>query len=345
MTSPIAVAGRRLLLRADGSATVGLGHVMRLLALGQAWVDAGGLVEAVVEAPEPLLERYRSEGFDVRPTDDDLGDLLRADPTAVAAVDLADLGLDDLGRLSTAASRTLVVDDMALLSEYPVGLVLNQNAHADPQRYRVRGAGRLLLGLPYVLLRREFRSVPDRTVAPAARRLLVTFGGGDPTGMTARTLEAIATLPAHARAGLEVRAVVGAANAAAAEIAKAASTATPTVVVERAVKDMTEVMMWADLAITSGGSTVWELARTGCPALVLSTVPAEIVLAEGLRAVALFDTLGPAADLDQERLGAAIASRLGDAPWRRQMARRGQDLVDGHGAARVVEALAALDAR
>ena len=45
--------------------------------------------------------------------------------------------------------------------------------------------------------------------------------------------------------------------------------------VRRAVADMPAEMAWADLAVTSGGSTVWELARIGCPALVVETVPVE----------------------------------------------------------------------
>jgi spore coat polysaccharide biosynthesis predicted glycosyltransferase SpsG len=347
-SSSAVIDGRRLLLRADGSASIGLGHVMRLLALGQAWFDASGRVEALLQAPDALLERYRREGFDVRvPSGDDLADLLRADLAAVAAIDRSDLSLDDLRGLGEGARRTLVVDDLAMLPEYPVGLVLNQNAHADPDRYGGVPADRLLLGLRYVLLRREFRSVPQRTIRARARRLLVTFGGGDPAGMTVRALEAIGELPDDVRDGLELRIIVGAANTAADRIDALAATGTSgvAITVERAVEDMVEAMTWADLAIASGGSTVWELARTGCSALVVAIAPAEIALTAGLEAVDLFDRLGSADELDVHRLAAAIAARLRDTAWRERMARRGQELVDGRGAERVVAALAGLDAR
>ena len=334
-----------MILRADGSAAIGLGHVMRLLALGQAWIDAGGRVEALLDAPDAILERYRREGIDAA-SSDDLAGLLRADPSSVAVIDRPELDLEDLRALGDGARRTLVVDDLASLPEYPIGLVLNQNAHADPARYRGAAADHLLLGLRYVLLRREFRSVPDRAVRARARRLLVTFGGGDPTDMTSRTLAALRKLPAGIRSGLDVRVIVGAANTAADRIVSAAGDVDgATIVVDRAVENMVEVMTWADLAITSGGSTVWELARTGCPALVVATAPAEIALSTGLDAVDLFDRLGPESDMDTPRLVAAIGRGLSDLSWRERMAHRGQELVDGLGAERVVGVLAALDAR
>jgi spore coat polysaccharide biosynthesis predicted glycosyltransferase SpsG len=319
---------------------------MRLLALGQAWVDAGGRVEALLRAPDMLRDRYRQEGFHLRPTSDELGELLRDDRGAVAAIDRPDVTEDDLLGLGEGGARTLVVDDLALLPTYPVGLVLNQNAHADASRYRAPADARLLLGLRYVLLRREFRSVTERTSRPDARHVLVTFGGGDPTGMTLRTLRAVGELPGLLREDLQVRALVGAANPDADVIASGARDARGVLIsVEHAVEDMVGVMAWADLAITSGGSTVWELARTGCPALVVATVPAEIALTDGLDQVDLFDRLGHETELDAGRLATAIARRLTDAEWREQMSRRGQELVDGLGAGRVVAALAALDAR
>jgi len=344
-----------LLLRADGSDRIGLGHVMRLLALGQAWLDAGGRVEGLLgEVPTELLERYVREGFRVRrsdaasrgPLDDGLSGMLRDDGSAVAAIDRPGISVAELEALADGASRSLVVDDMALLPEYPVALVLNQNAHADRAAYPAVSDERLLLGLRYVLLRREFRSrIPPRTIPPKAGRVLVTFGGADATGMTARTLDALRFLPERTSEGLEVRVMVGSANAAVDAIQALASQFPFVVTVERSSDDMVGAMAWADLAITSGGSTVWELARTGCPALLVTTAPAEVALSSGLDRIDFFERLGPEDRLDPDRLAATIDARLADPVWRGEMSRRGAGLVDGQGAQRVVSALAALHGR
>jgi hypothetical protein len=53
-----------LLFRGDANATIGTGHVMRCLAMAQAWKRAGGeAVFAIGESPEALINRLIGEGF------------------------------------------------------------------------------------------------------------------------------------------------------------------------------------------------------------------------------------------------------------------------------------------
>ena len=49
-----------LILRADAGGSLGSGHVMRCLALGEAWVDGGGSAVIVsADIPEALAARVR----------------------------------------------------------------------------------------------------------------------------------------------------------------------------------------------------------------------------------------------------------------------------------------------
>jgi UDP-2,4-diacetamido-2,4,6-trideoxy-beta-L-altropyranose hydrolase len=352
-----AARGRRLILVGHGTGKTGLGHLMRLLALGQAWSDANGHVEALLGASPPSVRsRFGAEGFVVtqvpgaiaRDACAALATQLGADPTAVAAIDRPDLRSADLDALGAAGRRVLVVDDMALLERYAVGIVLNQNVHAERASYPADNGTVYLLGPRFVLLRREFRAaVPERRIPEVGRRLLVTFGGADPTGMTRRTVAALAAGAPALRRQLEVRAIVGAAHRdlAVEGAVEGVDDGALRLTVEHDVDDMVSRMTWADLAVTSGGSTVWELARTGCPAIVVETAPAEPLLVSGLERIGLFDRLGPAGELDEAVLRAAIERRLRDRAWRSDMARRGRELVDGQGADRVVSALVRLDGR
>jgi UDP-2,4-diacetamido-2,4,6-trideoxy-beta-L-altropyranose hydrolase len=350
---PLSLQGRSLIVRADATTAGGTGHMMRSLALAQAWIDAGGRVRwLVADAPAALLERIERESVDVVRSSvvaagaEDaaiLRDALAGDGAAMAVVDGEAFATPYFAALGAAGPRVLVVDDMADRAAYPVGFVLNQNAHADRSAYPADATCRFLLGTRYVLLRREFAAAPpDRTTPQVARHLLVTFGGADPTRMTARTIGALRRLPEALRGAIRVQIIVGAANPEAARIEAAATD--PDLgfraVVERSVADMPARMAWADLAITSGGSTVWELARTGCPALVIETVPAEQWLVSGLVRVGLFHSLGAGSGLDERTIADEIAAKAEDVAWRTSMTALGMRLIDGEGARRVVVALA-----
>jgi UDP-2,4-diacetamido-2,4,6-trideoxy-beta-L-altropyranose hydrolase len=343
MTALPALNERLLIVRADASKEIGTGHLMRMLALAQAWIDAGGHVRwLLAEAPDALAARIEAEAIVIdRATQ--LRDALARYSSAVAAVDGDGFGADYLDDLGAAADRVLVVDDMAARSAYPVGFVLNQNADADRSEYPPEATCRFLLGSRFALLRREFRNTKvGRRTPPTARNILVSFGGADPTGMTGRTIAALRQLPTAVRRDIEVRVVVGAANAAAEQIERqlVESDLGFSGRMERAVSDMAARIAWADLAIVSGGSTVWELARLGCPALVVETVPSEERLVAGLRKVGLFGHLGPASGLAEATMAGEIAAKIDDKRWRAEMSARGMRLVDGQGALRVVAALA-----
>lgn len=346
--APSAVAaGLRLVMRSDATPAIGTGHLLRMLALGQAWQDAGGRVVAVVaEAPGSLVDRLADEGFDVRTVPAPHPD--RADAATLAelgrqtdtrlAIDGPRFDATYLDRLGVAVERSLVMDDVAERPRYPVGLVVNQNAHADPAAYPP--GTRLLGGLEFVLLRREFRHWQQARppVRGTVRRLLVTFGGADPQALTRRTVDAIVADGLHREIDVEV--VVGAANPDARQLVDEATGAGMTAVL--AADRMAERMARADLCLTSGGTTVWELARMGLPSLVVEAGPLEPSLVRGLRHVGLFAPLGPAERLDGRTIVRAVRAASADRAWRSTMADLGPRLVDGRGADRVAAALAGL---
>lgn len=345
--------GAPLLIRADGGPRRGAGHVMRCLALAQAWRAGGGGVTFVfAEPPGALLQRVRDEGFAAVVLEPPAA----SSAEAAATVELAQgLGCDwivvdgyhltaSYRRRLSVGHRLLVVDDEGGGDFRCAHLVLNQNLHADAALYRRRGAGtRLLLGPRYLLLRDEFlrqRGV-QRHHPPRVRRLLLTFGGADPRGGAARMLDALA---AAGFGELEVTAVEGSHRGAAAALRHAAERAAFPVAVRRCVTDMAPLMLDADLALTSGGTTVWEMAFLRLPALVVTTSEGERKAAEGLRRTGLCEVLGDLVTAaDPGFLRQRMTPWLDDAQRRRAAGEEGRQIVDGKGRRRVVETMWAVD--
>ena len=176
------MGSRTLVVRADATVVMGTGHVMRCLALAQAWQDAGGSCVFAMAEPTPAVEeRVAAEGIQVvrfRKTIPgssqdaaQLVELARAQGAAWLVVDGYHFDAEYQRRLKDTELKLLWVDDNGESAHYYADLVLNQNAHARDGLYVHREPyTRLLLGPRYALLRREFARWRDwkREIAPLA---------------------------------------------------------------------------------------------------------------------------------------------------------------------------------
>lgn len=338
-----------LLLRADASPAIGTGHVMRCLALAQAWQDAGGRATfASAELPDSLVNRLRAEGFATARIEADVASDHDSSATAaIARTEQAQWTVVDGYRFTPAyyealraeGMRILALDDLAHLERYPVDYLLNQNLGATTERYAGKAdAVSMLMGIGYALLRREFspaRGGP-RTFAREATRILVTFGGSDPDNVTANAIAALALLQNPA---LEARVVVGACNEHTASLEALIRRTNGSIRLEREVRNMSELMSWADFAITAGGSTSWEMACLGLPALMLVLSRDQEGVADSLQRHGVVSNMGWADRITPEQLAPAIDALRNNAGLRQKMSEAGRHLVDGLGSRRVAQAL------
>jgi UDP-2,4-diacetamido-2,4,6-trideoxy-beta-L-altropyranose hydrolase len=328
---------------------MGTGHVMRCLALAQAWQDAGGrALFAAVGMPGGLEARLAADRVDVvrlgvEPgSPDDAGRtaaMARQAGACWVALDGYHFSGDYQGRLKDAGLRLLAIDDYGHAGRYRADLVLNQNLHAREGLYREREPStQLLLGTRYALLRREFwgrrgwkRGVPD-----VARRVLVTLGGSDPDNVTLKVIEALGRVRVP---GLEALVVVGGGNPHRAELEAAAQNSGAAVRLRADVTDMSEPMAWADVAVSAGGSTNWELAVAGLPSCCTILADNQVQVARSLEERGVAVNLGWAPTWAPGRLALVLEDLIHNPRRRGEMSRQAQRLVDGEGASRVVEAM------
>ncbi len=333
-----------LVIRADAGAQVGSGHVMRCLALAQAWQATGGqAIFAVTSGAEALLPRLKSEGMEAATlvaepgSDEDAratSTLAREKAAAWAVMDGYCFGADYQKLIKDAGLSLLFVDDNGHAGYYCADLVLNQNLHAREEMYRPRAPEtKLLLGPRYALLRREFLKWRGRKpkVPDVARRLLITLGGFDPDNMTLEVLRAVGQF---ASSGWEVKVVVGPGFPHRAPLHAEAERATPKIEILECA-DMLECMAWAQLAISSAGSTSWELCFLGIPSLLVVVAENQRPIAEELARHGAAVNLGWRNHATQENLKPAVEELALDPKRRAEMCERAQALVDGGGAMRV----------
>ena len=337
-----------LLIRADASVAIGTGHVMRCLALAQAWQDAGGRVTFVVAESTPAIEeRLRGEGVGLVRIDGVVGSefdseqfiaLARTLGPAWIIVDGYEFGSGYQRALKNERLKVVLIDDNGRSGTYAADVVLNDNIHAQECLYKNREKHtRLLLGTRYALLRREFVSAhAPREISPIGRKLLVTMGGSDPDNVTCRAMEAIEQVAIE---NVEVIVVAGGSNPHLASIAASVAKSRHSCRVLNNVTNMQELISWADLAISAAGTACWEYCVLGLPAVLLAVAENQIANAKALHAAG-------AARLVPGGLGFAVGemaqliTRLGNsASERHSLSRTARTLVDGGGAGRVLSVL------
>lgn len=340
-----------LLVRADAGVAIGTGHVMRCLALAQAWRGRGGQVTFLAALDSPALaERLRQVGMVMRHSvavpgspEDVRETLALADRLGASWIVADGYDFDTAFQASIRAGgrSLLLIDDFGHAGQYDADIVLDQNLAADPAWYVHRPAhSGLLLGTTYALLRPEFGVWHDRprSTPAVARHILITLGGSDPANVTAEILSALRhSLPDD---GWLFKVVVGGSNPHAAALERTAWNAAGRIELLQDVADMAELMSWADLSINAGGTTCWELCCLGVPMVIVSLSDNQVGNAASLEAagaaVAIHDWRPSASD---DQLG-VVVSALGSDPQRREaMHACGRALVDGCGAERVVEAM------
>ena len=100
---------------------------------------------------------------------------------------------------------------------------------------------------------------------------------------------------------------------------------------------MPALMAWADVAISASGSTCWEMAFMGLPALNVATADNQLDIAHGLRSSEIAYYLGWHADVSPATIALALPLDIDQANQRERASRLGRSLVDGRGCSRVVK--------
>lgn len=345
---------RLLALRADADSRRGAGHVMRCLALAQAWHDHGGAAAFVGHiSAAPLRERIESEGFPVialtapHPNPYDLSTFLpwlhqRQEQAGWVALDGYHFDPAYHQAIRAAGWPLLVIDDYAHLPTYHADILVNPNAYAGEIHYPAKEPLLNLRGPRFALLRKEFRQALQPTMVEGgvmqpgpARHVLVTMGGADPDNVTGKVIDALRSL---GKCGLTVKVIAGPLNLHRQQLADRLSAPLDAEIL-LPVTDMAPLMRWADLAISAAGSTCWELAAMGVPMIVTALADNQTRVAASLAGHGAAVNLGWHQAWQAKHAAQAVLELLGDPQKLQTMGRHGKKLIDGRGCGRVVQAM------
>ena len=245
----------KLLVRADASVEIGMGHRVRCQALVYAFEELGWQCQFVMDRRYQVFGSIEDSFVD---TETQFWRL--AEQADLVILDHYGYLGEDIVRLYQHQPNLLVLDDMNDRGIFPAKWLLNP-LHQDYTE-QIEWP---LTGSEYALLRpafqRSYRSAGDsisHVLQP--NKLLITLGGTDPLALTLPILNAL-LLSGFPKEDIQILLGTNAKNA----DQVIALCSEQTIAYEQGLADVTLLMKQAKMAISAAGGTLFELACMGVP--------------------------------------------------------------------------------
>lgn len=355
--------------RADGNSRIGLGHLMRCLTIADEVRKRPEIKEQIIFicADKASGEFVRAHGYDSISLGTNPMDMESELPAIknVIETECENIGSDAKDNVIVVDSyyvteeylkkirdfgRVVLLDDMQQQC-YPVDAVINYNAFASADIYKKLYADShtgQYIGSEYVPIRPQFVGC-DYTVREQVRDVLITTGGGDAdniAGVILARLNDCSNLSELKQNNnkLTYHLIMSKFNpniSLLEEITKRCSW----VHLHVDVKNMASLMKMCDIAVTAGGTTIYELAAVGVPFICFSYAKNQELLTKyiGDRNIASYAGkyhISPDATL--ECIHDEFESILQSLSKRNNMYLRERSMVDGLGAQRLAQKICEL---
>jgi spore coat polysaccharide biosynthesis predicted glycosyltransferase SpsG len=333
-----------VLIRCDGDPDLGLGHVVRCLALANELRGQHGCwVRFLIRSGPIAVQMAEKEGYAVDQPDDERGEdqdwmsrIIQEQRPDVLIMDFrAGLPVAAVTRWRQQGVFIVSIDDAEekriacdLLFYPPV-----------PQIRRMDWAGftgELHAGWEWILLRRQFAHLCPTAKKDSRLIVLVTMGGSDPAGLTIKAAKALDSLEED----FDTIIVVGGAFCHDRALEKILNQARRRFEVLRNVSNMAGVMAGADLAVASFCVTAYELATVGVPGIYLCLTEDHAESASAFTEAGVGDVLGIHTNVANGFLGERTRLLLKNTEARRKMASLCRQVSDGRGAQRIAQMVA-----
>ncbi len=335
----------KLVIRVDGGFEIGMGHITHTMNLAFYLQNYYGYEVVFYSKEKAGVDFLRENGCFVR---------------KLPAVDFAQEGEVILSLLAGEQSRAVIFDlpvfywsryngIFMLIKEFGLPLIflnntvsnrsvadltINSLCHVPYPAGEVLGAN-VYEGLEYLVFNRQFIDYARRQkiIRPVHKKILVSFGGSDPAGITAKILPLLEDIPAEA----EITLVLGPAYRDENALEEYLSKADRQFQVRQNIKNMAEELYNADLALLSLGTTAYEAALVGTPALLINPYPLHVQVAEELARYGYCRNLGLLTPENRDSIRGEILDVLEDTARLCEMSFNARKCMDGLGWQRTIE--------
>ncbi|MEW6653834.1 MAG: bifunctional UDP-2,4-diacetamido-2,4,6-trideoxy-beta-L-altropyranose hydrolase/GNAT family N-acetyltransferase [Bacteroidota bacterium] len=318
----------------EGYNKTGYGHITRCLALYQAFELRSIIPVIYVNGDEGSLNFLADTNHEVFNWLENHDTLFRKiSRSDVVIVDSYIAPKEFYNRISLVTPTPVFIDDFVRL-DYPNGIIVNGLINAESLGYVPKADRTLLLGTKYASIRKEFWDIGERPFRLDIQSILLTFGGQDIENLTPRVLRMLSRNYPNIRKHV----IVGGGFTNEDQIEQAKDVNTEVYKVPSP-QELVKLMHDSDLAITTGGQTIVELARVGVPTIAISVAKNQLLHTNGWVKEKFLPAELTHTQPNLENRLLLIINNLRKKQPRELVAKIGRQKVDGSGAKRVVQHL------
>lgn len=338
------VRDKTVCFRVDGNSVIGIGHIMRCLAIAEQIRIMGGNAVFVL-ADDSAASIIANRGFEVFCLNSKWNELngeissfrmmLREKNICTVLVDSYYVTDEYLKAIRENAS-VCYIDDFNNL-EYRVDVMINYNIYGDEVGYLRKKYKQMYIGPFFAPLRSEFMNKKER-VYKGIEKILISTGGTDEYNVVGNILDSFSKRSDFLEK--DFYCILGRFNMNVTELKeKHAGNSNVHFLVD--INNISHYMDMCDVAITAGGSTCYELCACGLPAILYTLADNQKSIAYTFEKRKIIPWIG---DVRVE-MGKCISnlfdelSILNNKECWEERSKEMQKLVDGRGAVRLAEAL------
>lgn len=345
--------------RLDANEHIATGHMMRCIAIATECRKLGQECLFLL-AEEKETERLTAHQFAYRILNTRwnhmeeeipvLAEIIQQEKMDYLVVDSYQATPDYLKKINKLIP-VLYLDDMALAT-YEIDAVLHYGFCSDRDAYIKRYActtTKVMIGLEYIPLREEFQPDEEKRTYKSIKgecsefserfhRIMITTGGTDPFDVTGEVLRKCITDSVFQDYFFDV--IMGSMNQNVSSLMQLAEK-NKKICLYKNVQNMGDFMRNAEIAVSAGGTTLFELCACGTPTICFSFADNQQGVTIDMESRHVMFSAGDARDTDVVNgIVEQLKFWINNPKSRQEYTQRMQNVVDGKGAIRVAEFLA-----
>jgi len=335
-----------ILFRVDGSNKLGMGHIIRSVAIANELRKSKNMVPIFLTKNFPIaIKKIKENNFhaEIIPRNTNIKeeiklalDAIKKTNSRVVMTDIQNINLDFLKGIKRKIDCIVSIDDLGSIKKH-ADIIINGSVVDKRLIYKNKMA-RYFLGPKHMIINQSFAGMykKKKKIAKKISSILVTMGGSDPRNLTLKVINALTDLNDN----IKITILVGSAFKNIEKIMSLAKNM-DNINIRHNVKNIQDYMYKADIAFCSGGISSYELAACGTPAIFLPFSKIESLTSDTFEKKGFGINMG--LDLKRDKITRATKRLIRNRKLRAKMSKAGKKLVDGKSMERAIGVISRIE--